>query len=109
MKGVKQGGYVPPMARPADTGKASTLAGQSKSNMPDVSLAPGTEDMSGGNVGRGTLPVNGSKGTKSQKVKGVSTNRHLVTGTAKGKGGSSASGAKYKGQSGGGYTPGFGK
>ena len=98
------------MARPADTGKAKPLHGETaKTNIADQGISPGTQDMSGGNVGRGGFNVEASGGTKSGKVKNVSTPRHLQTGTARGKGGSRGSGAKYSGQSGGGYVPGFDK
>ena len=106
----KSGGYTGPAVNPADVGKPSPLGmgGSAQNNVADQSLAPGTQDFGKTQSGRGgSLPVQGSKGTQSGKVKNVKTPRHLRTGTARGKGGSRKSGARYTGQSGGGYTPGF--
>lgn len=95
----KQGGFVPKVANPADCGKAKPLHGDTnKCDIGSKSINPGSQDMSGGCVGRGGFNT-GENGSP----------RHLRTGTARGEGGSKPSGAKYKGNSGGGYVPGFGK
>jgi len=100
MKGTKQGGYVPPMAKPADTGNPSPLGsgGADKVNVADQSVGSGKQDFGKTFSGRGgSLQTGGKDG-------GVP--RHLKTGTANGKGNAKPSGARYTGQSGGGYVPG---
>lgn len=68
------------------------------------------QDTSGGFLPKTGYPVATGKAAGRTHTGSVHTTRkNGKTGTEGGRGQSEASGASYKGQSGGGYTPGFGK
>ena len=110
MKGKKQGGYAPKVATPADVGKAGGAGVSCSAAKGERPLNPGKQDKSGGFTADGAVGVSGTGAGTAKRTSAVATStRKTRTGTKSGKDGSMPSGARYSGDSGGGFVPGFGK